>query len=211
MPEPALVVQYRDATEHDADAIADLHADSWRRHYRGAYLDAYLDGDVVADRQRVWRGRLAAPEKDDFTVIAERGDEVLGFAHTILDEDPRWGALLENLHVRTELKRTGVGSRLLAETAQKLLRLRPAGSLHLWVLGQNTPAQAFYDARGGIRVETELRGPFPGGGRALGHRYHWSDPALLLVAVGNSDDSTKAVPNAGRICHPAALRRAPPC
>jgi ribosomal protein S18 acetylase RimI-like enzyme len=194
MPEPALVVRYRDATERDADAIADLHADSWRRHYRGAYLDSYLDGSVVADRHQVWRKRLTPNEKSDLTVVAERGDEVLGFAHTILDEDPRWGALLENLHVRTDLKRTGVGSRLLAETAQRLLRLRPSGSLHLWVLDQNTSAQAFYDARGGIRVETEVRGPFPGGGRALGHRYHWSDPARLLVAVGKSDDSTKAVP-----------------
>jgi hypothetical protein len=28
-----------------------LHADSWRRHYRGAYADAFLDGDVLADRR----------------------------------------------------------------------------------------------------------------------------------------------------------------
>ena len=179
-------LQYFDATDCDADAIALLHADSWRRHYRGAYLDSYLDGDVVADRQEVWRSRLAEPSSSHFTLVARHGDEVLGFAHTIVDEDPTWGSLLENLHVRSEQKRTGIGSHLLSATAQKLLQLRPVGSLHLWVLDQNTSAQAFYDARGGSRVETQLRGPFPGGGRALGHRYHWSDPTRLVICPESS-------------------------
>ena len=181
MGKQALAVQYLHATEHDADSIAALHADSWRRHYRGAYLDSYLDGDVLTNRQVVWRTRLAQPTTSHFTVVARRGDEVLGFAHTVVDEDPQWGSLLENLHVMSELKRTGLGTHLLSQAAQNLLRLRPDGSLHLWVLDQNTAAQAFYDARGGRRVETELRGPFPGGGRAIGHRYHWSDPTRLLV------------------------------
>ena len=180
------VVQYLDATDCDADSIALLHADSWRRHYRGAYLDSYLDGDVVADRQEVWRSRLAEPTSRHFTVIARHRDEFIGFAHTILDEDPIWGSLLENLHVRGDQKRTGIGSHLLSMTAQKLLRLRPDGSLHLWVLDQNTNAQAFYDARGGSRVETQLRGPFPGGGQALGHRYHWSDPTRLVISPESS-------------------------
>ena len=181
MPNLDMIVHYRDATERDADSVAALHADSWRRHYRGAYLDTYLDGDVITERQQVWRSRLTEPRTGLVTVIAQQGDEIVGFAHTILDEDPRWGSLLENLHVTSELKRNGIGSHLLSETTQRLLRLRPEGSLHLWVLDQNTTAQAFYSARGGSRVETQLRGPFPGGGRALGHRYHWSDPDRLVV------------------------------
>jgi ribosomal protein S18 acetylase RimI-like enzyme len=184
VPKQVFAVQYFDATDRDAASIAALHADSWRRHYRGAYLDTYLDGDVVADRQEVWRSRLAQPKQSHFTVIARHGNEVVGFAHMILDEDPLWGSLLENLHVRNDLKRSGMGSRLLSETARRLTRLRPEGSFHLWVLDQNTAAQAFYEARGGSRVETQLRGPFPGGGRALGHRYHWTDPTRLLVGTG---------------------------
>jgi ribosomal protein S18 acetylase RimI-like enzyme len=176
-----LVTQYLDASDSDADGIAALHADSWRRHYRGAYLDTYLDGDVVADRQEVWRRRLAQPNTGQLTVVVRQGDEILGFAHTILDEDPLWGSLLENLHVKSDLKRTGIGSRLLSEAAQRYLQCRPEGSLHLWVLDQNSAAQHFYDARGGRRVETQLRGPFPGGGRATGHRYHWVNPARLLI------------------------------
>ena len=183
-PHAEAVVQYRDATALDAESIAALHADSWRRHYRGAYLDAYLDGDVVTDRREVWTSRLALPRTNQFTVVAQVNDEVIGFAHTVLDDDPRWGSLLENLHVRSERKRSGIGTHLLSVVGARLLGLRPSGSLYLWVLDQNTAGQSFYDARGGARVETALRGPFPGGGRAVGHRYSWADPSRLVVPAG---------------------------
>jgi ribosomal protein S18 acetylase RimI-like enzyme len=188
VPNWVRALRYLDATEGDADSIAALHADSWRRHYRGAYLDTYLDGDIIADRQEVWQRRLSEPGTSRVTVIARHGTEVVGFAHTVMDEDPRWGSLLENLHVRSDLKRTGIGSRLMSEGALRVLCRRPAGSLHLWVLDQNAGAQAFYEARGGNRVETQLRGPFPGGGRALGHRYHWRDLTRLTVDVNRSDE-----------------------
>lgn len=46
-------LRYRLAGNSDVQAIAALHADSWRRHLRGAYLDPFLDGEVLADR--LWR------------------------------------------------------------------------------------------------------------------------------------------------------------
>src|SRR6266478_3896315 len=100
-------MKYRTATPHDVDAIALLHADSWRRNYRGAYLDSFLDGDVFADRAAVWTDRLTQPGAKQHTVVAEHDGDVVGFAHTILDDDPTWGALLENLHVAHNLKRRG--------------------------------------------------------------------------------------------------------
>jgi hypothetical protein len=90
---------YREATAHDVEPIAALHAESWRRNYRGAYLDAFLDGDVFTDRLAVWSERLALPRSGQFTVVAELDGVVLGFAHTIFDRDPTWGAFLDNLHV----------------------------------------------------------------------------------------------------------------
>jgi len=178
------VVTFREAAEYDAGAIAALHADSWRRHYRGAYLDSYLDGDVVADRLEVWTNRLVPPRLDQYTVIADCGGDLCGFAHTVFDNDSTWGALLDNLHVRSDLKGSGIGTRLMSETALGLLRHRPSGHLYLWVLDQNTAAQSFYDARGGTRVESALRGPFPGGGTAVGHRYFWPDASHLVVHDG---------------------------
>lgn len=173
-------VQYREATADDAAAIAGLHADSWRRHYRGAFLDSYLDGDVVADRMAEWTGRLSRAALDRYTLVADLDGGVVGFAHTILDADPVWGAFLDNLHVRHDLKRLGIGARLLAGTAQAVSRRRPSSGLYLWVLEQNTAAQAFYHSQGGRRVERELAGPFPGGGHAFSFRYAWPDTSGLI-------------------------------
>lgn len=174
-------MDYREATADDAAAIAELHADSWRRHYRGAYLDSYLDGDVVADRRAEWTGRLARATPDSHTVVAELDGAVAGFAHTVLDADPAWGALLDNLHVRHDLKRRGVGARLLAETARAMVRRGSRTGLYLWVLEQNTAAQAFYRTHGGVNVERDLIGPFPGGGHAFAFRYAWRDLAELAA------------------------------
>jgi len=175
----------RHALLSDAPAVAELHADSWRRNYRGAYLDSYLDGDVETDRLEVWIDRLSLIDTGRFTLVAEEDGVVVGFVHTILDEDPVWGAYLENLHVAHHLKARGIGRRLVAAAARELVERRPASGLYLWVLEQNTAAQAFYEALGGERRGRELRGPFPGGGQAFGLRYAWPDPSEICAIGGD--------------------------
>ena len=147
-------LRFRPAEAGDAAAVAALHADSWRRHYRGAFSDAFLDGDVAGYLLAEWTGRLSAPDPQARTIVAELGGEVVGLAHTRLGEDAAWGALLDNLHVSYGLKRLGVGTRLMALTAQAVLDSTPASGLYLWVLEQNAGARAFYTARGGTCVET---------------------------------------------------------
>ena len=176
-----MTVRYRRATTDDIMGIAELHADSWRRNYRGAYSDSYLDGDVLTDRRTVWGERLRAVGANSITIIAEDESALMGFAHTHLDEHEELGALLDNLHVAHALKGTGIGTGLMAETAAAVLELRPGSALYLRVLEQNTPAQAFYDARGGRRVGRELGGPYPGGGRSFVLLYAWPDPSTLLL------------------------------
>jgi ribosomal protein S18 acetylase RimI-like enzyme len=174
-------IRYRPAIPSDAALIGRLHADSWRRHYRGAYSDAYLDGDILEERTAVWTERLRGEvDADRYTIVAVSEGLIVGFARTRLDEDPAWGALLDNLHVCSELKRQGVGRVLMAETALVLGERRPTSGLYLWVLKQNTDAQAFYRAQGGVRVEETIRGPFPGGGRAPSLRFAWTNPSGLL-------------------------------
>jgi ribosomal protein S18 acetylase RimI-like enzyme len=177
-------LQFRLAGPADADVIAKLHAESWRRHYRGAYSDAFLDGDVVTDRLAVWTDRLREPDPRRYTILAEDGN-LAGFANTVFDDDPTWGALLDNLHVADGRKRRGIGSRLLALTAQAVVG-RPEGTgLYLWVLEQNVDAQAFYEARGGRCVGKGSASP-PGAvaGRLTGSpaklRYAWPEPNVLL-------------------------------
>ena len=172
-------MKYRRATADDVTGVATLHADSWRRNYRGAYLDSFLDSDVLADRLTVWTERLTQP-RQEYTIVADLDGTVVGFSHTILAADATWGALLDNLHVAHDQKRQGIGTRLMAETARLLLQADASAALHLWVLEQNTSAQAFYTDQGGSCVGRKTAGPFPGGGHAPALRYAWPDPQRLL-------------------------------
>jgi ribosomal protein S18 acetylase RimI-like enzyme len=178
-------MQYREATADDVEAIAQLHADSWRRNYRGAFSDAFLEGPVVGERRTVWAERLTHRASSRYTVVAEQSEIVVGFAHTVFDDDPTWGALVDNLHVVHDLKRHGVGRRLMAASAQAVAGRENHAGLYLWVLQQNTTAQAFYDAIGGRRVGEGVSEP-PGGGTAPTFRYAWPDPAALVRSSGGA-------------------------
>jgi ribosomal protein S18 acetylase RimI-like enzyme len=175
--EAAQPITYRAATAADSAAVAHLHADSWRRHYRGAYADEFLDGPVWEDRLTIWTERLAEPTETTSTIVAEFEGQVVGLVHTVFDDDPRWGALLDNLHVSFALKGGGIGTQLMSRSAAALRQHSEEQPLYLWVLAQNTAGQAFYDARGGTCVERRSRHPQPGD--AL--RYTWLDPSRLIV------------------------------
>jgi ribosomal protein S18 acetylase RimI-like enzyme len=181
----------RIATAEDADRVARLHADSWRRHYRGAYSDAYLDGDVATDRRAVWSARLATPA-NSLTVLAE--DEaaaeddapLAGFVHVIFDDDERWGSRIDNLHVRHDRQRTGLGAALLNRAVVAVAERGASRALYLWVLEQNIAAQRFYAALGGRLVEKAPVEP-PGGvaahltGSPSKLRIAWPDAASMAT------------------------------
>jgi ribosomal protein S18 acetylase RimI-like enzyme len=160
----------RAAGDGDVEAIAALHADSWRRHYRGAYADAYLDGDLERDRRTVWRGRFA-DRSSTATFVAEDdtsedgtsgdGNGVVGFVHVVLDDDERWGSLVDNLHVTSGRRHAGIGTALHAAAVDAVLARAAQPRLYLWVLEQNVAAQRFYRSRGGVYVETVRVGGDP--------------------------------------------------
>jgi len=176
-------VRLRLASADDAEQIAVLHADSWRRHYRGAYASSFLDGDVVADRRSVWSARLAEATNSE-TVLAEHGGQLVGFVHVVFDDNPEWGSLIDNLHVLHDRRRTGIGSHLLASAALTVSDRATCNAMYLWVLQQNTAAQQFYRSCGAACVETAMVSP-PGGdparlnGTPRKLRMAWLDVARL--------------------------------
>jgi GNAT superfamily N-acetyltransferase len=76
------VIEVREATIDDADAIATAHIDGWRVGYRGVVPDEYLDAEEFAtsrrERWRAWTWR-SFPESQVFVVAIE--GRVIGFAH----------------------------------------------------------------------------------------------------------------------------------
>lgn len=186
-------LDFRLATAADAATVAALHAESWRRHYRGAYADDFLDGDVHADRLVVWNQRLQEPDVGlRTTFLAEVEGRAIGFVHTVLDADARWGALLDNLHVTATVQGCGVGAALMARAAGFVSENRPASGLYLWVLEQNRAAQGFYQALGGAPADSEPVRPVNGvpdrlQGSPIGIRYVWADPSILAARPDKCD------------------------
>jgi GNAT superfamily N-acetyltransferase len=135
---------------------------------------------VFSERRAVWSERLADIDPDVArTILIEDDGQLLGFAHVMFDDDPRWGALVDNLHVTFEHKRGGIGTTLMRASALAVLERSTPTGLYLWALEMNSPARAFYRARGGEEVEFEMS-ELEGGGAAMAVRYAWPDPAVLL-------------------------------
>src|SRR5262249_29205966 len=147
-------VTSRPAAAADAAGIAALHTASWRSTYRGILSEAFLDGDIVANRLSLWEGRLAANgDMANMVVkVAEQDGKPIGFVCAILDEDPTWGAMIDNLHVLPACKGMGVGRALMHEAAAWVQHERPASRLHLWVYEQNHEARRFYERLGAATI-----------------------------------------------------------
>jgi GNAT superfamily N-acetyltransferase len=181
-----MALQFRSAGAGDAEQVAMLHADSWRRHYRGAFADSFLDGDLVAERTSVWSKRLVDPD-GTATILAEQDGEFVGFVHVMFDLDPVWGSLVDNLHVFHSRRRGGIGRQLLGRAAQAVVDQAGGDTMYLWVLEQNLAAQQFYLAVGAECVEVAPVAP-PGGdpahlnGTPNGLRMAWPDAAQLNMA-----------------------------
>lgn len=141
-------VALRAARPSDADAIAELHAASWRATYRGSMRDDYLDGEAAAERRALWRERLAAPVPNQHVVVAVEGDAVVGFGCAYGADDARFGTQLDNLHVRRDRQGAGVGRALIAAVAAWCAAEHPAVGLYLWVVDQNVGARRFYASLG---------------------------------------------------------------
>jgi ribosomal protein S18 acetylase RimI-like enzyme len=176
MPNPL-----RAARAGDAEAIAILHTDSWRRTYRGMMTDEFLDGGALANRQRVWRERLGGSDPRQFVCVAEDGPGIVGFICAFADHDPIWGSYIDNLHVAYGRQRRGLGRALMREVAGWLDAVQPDTGVWLWVMEANTPARGFYDRLGARNAET-VDVDDPGGGRAPNCRYVWAAPGALLSA-----------------------------
>ena len=177
---------FRRAGPADAPAIAALHAASWRTAYRRTLTDAYLDGPIYEERARLWEARLGPQPGGErcYVGLAETGGApalagLAGFACILLNEEPAWGASLDNLHVRLELQGQGIGRQLFARAVQWVMAVETGGPLHLWMYEANIGARPFYDALGGEIAQRGLKHAADGS-QVPSLRYVWRDLEVLL-------------------------------
>ena len=172
-------IDLRSAHAEDAERIACLHTESWRRTYRGMMTDEFLDGGALENRRRVWHERLGMPAANQYVSVAQEGREMIGFICAFAGQDPVWGSYIDNLHVVYSRHRRGVGRALIRGAAEWLRGLQPDRGVYLWVMEANAAARAFYECLGATNAGTiELEDA--GGGHAPNCRYVWARPDLLL-------------------------------
>jgi ribosomal protein S18 acetylase RimI-like enzyme len=173
-------VVLRPMTAEDADAVAALHAASWRSAYRGVFTDTYLDHEADTERRQAWRDRLqSSPTSTDWGLVAQgEAGQLLGFAYVMPAHDPVWGDYVDNLHVAPDSKGGGIGRRLMQGVAQRLQREGSARPLYLWVLDANTAARAFYERLGAEVTDPQLSEPLAGQQHPV-WRCVWRSPSTL--------------------------------
>jgi GNAT superfamily N-acetyltransferase len=174
--------EFREASLADAASIASLHAESWRSAYRGILRDEFLDGDIFPDRSALWEQRLRAPQPDQLVLLALDRGSLIGFACVFGAADPKWGAHLDNLHVRPAAKGLGIGTQLVDRAVRWVQGRFPGRGLFLWVYEANTGARRFYEKLDGEVREQEVS-PAPGGGTVLRLRYVWPDLEALSSSL----------------------------
>jgi GNAT superfamily N-acetyltransferase len=170
---------YREATPNDIEKIAALHAQSWQLHYQGILKEEFLSQAVEENRLEVWRSRLQNPAENQYILLAEDAGVLCGFACVFADEDPVWGALLDNLHISAHRKGEGIGTMLLRLAAQWAVQRRPSTNFYLWVYEDNRNARKFYEGLGAVNQEM-VSTENPGGGSANVCRYVWTDVKALI-------------------------------
>lgn len=175
------MIKYGIGNIGDSSEIAQLHALSWKRHYRGIMSDEYLDEEVDDERKELWAKRFEVNNPNQMVIKASENGKMCGFACHFLDYDPVHGDYLDNLHVLKEYQGHGIGRRLLQLSIQHCLQFsqRP---YYLWVFERNKEAIKFYERLGGSCVkETSLEVP----GQCAGHPallYQWNNPEKAIYS-----------------------------
>ncbi|WP_069164860.1 GNAT family N-acetyltransferase [Nocardia altamirensis] len=168
----------RTGTRQDVESVAALHTESWRTAYAGIMPDDYLNGSLFEERYELWQSRLAADAPEGQLFTADEAGEMLGFVYLVPRSDDR--VLVDNLHVRPHLKRSGIGSRLLHHALRWSAHEHPGSSVYLEVLQANTSAIAFYE-RHGARRTAERVAHFEQGFDLPELEYTWTPAAIALL------------------------------
>jgi GNAT superfamily N-acetyltransferase len=147
-------VKIRAAVPDDAEGIALAHVASWQTSYRGLIPDEDLDNLSIERREAAWLESIRREANAVF--VAEVEGRIVGF---IAGGPEREGMLRESdgvafdcelyaIYLLEEVKRQGIGTRLLARFGEYMV-VAGFERLLVWVLTDNEAGCRFYEVHGG--------------------------------------------------------------
>lgn len=133
--------ELREPHSEDVQALARVHVQAWRETYGERLLEEFFGEQALEFRQGLWRRIIADAAPESMTVLAERGGEVVGFAHAgppaLPEQPPPADRELFMIYLLAEHQGCGAGQAML----DVVIGDAPA---FLWVAAINPRAQAFY-------------------------------------------------------------------
>jgi len=168
----------REANIEDLSNISELHAQSWRENYNKVLSEEYLNGDIYSDRTKVWTARFTNPPANQFILVAEVDNEFCGFVCVFGANHPKFGTIIDNLHVKSKVKGKGIGIKLLISAAKWAHSNYRNENIYLEVLESNSKAIGFYEHLGGNNIDIAYWHT-PCGNKVKEFIYSWGKPGKL--------------------------------
>jgi GNAT superfamily N-acetyltransferase len=152
------LVDVRDATAEDAEALSRIHAETWRDTYVGQVSDALAHDGIARAKNRDWVGHadLRVSLGGGVLVLLHAG-AVVGFCEfgptEDPDDDPRRVGHIMRVYVLPAYQGQG-GGRLLLESACARLTKGGFDNATLWTLqAESNRAHGFYRRLGWTRED----------------------------------------------------------
>lgn len=141
----------RPAVTDDIPFVVGLTQESGQYH---ADIDSRLRHELVENANQLREDYLLDQLKEEkfFIGVAQKGDEIVGYITAMVSEGPpvlanREKGVIENLFVKSSVRRKGIGTRLY-NLALEWLRKHSVIKTHLSVTSINKPAIAFWKQHG---------------------------------------------------------------
>ena len=145
----------RKATFEDIPAISTIKVKGWQTAYKGIIDDDYLNNmDINHTIEKNTKNFDRYP-----FVVAELNNEIVGFCGldygNVENLDDNCDCELLGIYVRPDLKRNGIGKKLIRYVMNLFLRANKEKMI-LWCLKNNIPSKKFYEAMGGKQSNTKI-------------------------------------------------------
>lgn len=174
------MIEIRPATVDDAHDIASVHVAVWREAYFGVMPQAYLESLEPQARAGAWSERLGDPDEVTRTLVAVRGDQLVGFCTVGPSRlpSPEGYGELHTINILVTAQHQGLGRRMMGEAARTLQALGYTG-LTLSVLRDSPAGRMFYESLGGTLSgrHNDSFGDF----ELPAVEYRWADLSALLA------------------------------